>query len=193
VRGGAVPKNAEIFLEHITNIFGEEDVIRKFDSKQPGLPPIAVFVYRDTPEAGMITGITYGLSHADHPRWTHGKPELIVTVRSKHEDWPLSMGSFASLFRGEKRFSYGDVFTTDYPMAKDTTMTGFVVFAPALLDAKQMRVKLPGGQLPINIVGMYPIHGGEAALLAKIGLEAFWNLKNFDPYDVKRRDLSRMP
>ena len=72
-------------------------------------------------------------------------------------------------------------------------MSGFVIFAPSLstraLDQQQARVEL--SQFPVFLMGMYPIYDGEAALIQRIGLERFWKLDGFDPWDVRRADLSK--
>src|SRR5262245_6853238 len=111
--------NAERFIDHLQSIFGEEDAIHRADAPDGG-PPVSVFVYRNIPEEGMITGVTYGLSAYPHPKWTRSRPEMIVAVKSFELDWPLAAATFAALFRGKRTFSYGDVFTTDSPLAPDT-------------------------------------------------------------------------
>ena len=58
-------------------------------------------MYPDLPEAGMITGVTYGLSCADHPEWRFGRPEFVVTVSSRDEAWPLAAAWLGERFRGE--------------------------------------------------------------------------------------------
>lgn len=67
-------------------------------------------------------------------------------------------------------------------------MDGFVVFAPIALDLADAHVDV-GDELPIHIVGMYPTYASERQLIAKHGLEAFWQ-KQWDPYDVTRPPVS---
>jgi hypothetical protein len=38
---------------------------------------------------------------------------------------------------------------------------------------------------------MYPIYDGERELIRRIGLEEFWHLAGFDPWNVKRAGLSK--
>jgi hypothetical protein len=42
-----------------------------------------------------------------------------------------------------------------------------------------------GDDRPINIAGMYPIHGTERQFIRTRGVEAFWKL-DCDLYDVRR-------
>jgi len=107
-----MPTNGELFLKHLEGIFGEADAIHGADASDGG-PPVSVFVYKDIPEKGMITGVTYGLSLCTFPNWKFSRPEMIVSVRSLEIGWPCAAGVYAADFRGKKPFSYGDVFTTD--------------------------------------------------------------------------------
>jgi hypothetical protein len=51
-----MPSNAELFLAHLQSIFGDEDSIQKADAPDGG-SPVCVFVYKNVPERGMITGV----------------------------------------------------------------------------------------------------------------------------------------
>jgi hypothetical protein len=185
-----MPSDPEVFLKHITELLGgPEDIIRPVGEGKPGLPPVATFIYHDKPDRGLITGVTYGLSIVDHPKWRFGRPELIVCMESDDESWPLAAAWFAHGFRGEKTFSYGDLFTTDSPISDESAMTGFFVFAPCIGEPNQHRIEL--SRYPINLVEMYPLYPGEVALYQKIGLEKFWKLDDFDPLNPRRPDLSR--
>jgi len=183
------PADHEIFLEHISRIFGEEDNIHVLDAEDGG-PRISIFVYRDKPERGMITGVTYGLSLCDHPAWKHGRPELIVSMHSTLLRWPTAALSFAATFRGEKPFTYGDIFTTDGRLAGDTKMDGFLVFAPAFLKKEDQSVQL--SKYKIHFCQLYPIHRSELPIYKKIGLEKFWKHKDFDLFDPLRPPITTL-
>jgi len=178
----------EAFGQQITGLFGHEHVIRKIESTRPGLPPVSCFIYHDFPEPGTTTGVTYGLSVADHPDWRYGKPELIVTVKSCDESWALATAFLAEQFRGEKSFTYGSVFTFTEPICSESQMCGFFVFTPAILNQKTMKIQLPS--TTINLSGMYPIYAGETEFINNVGPEEFWRLAELDLLDVKRPDLS---
>jgi len=181
-----MPTNAERFVTHLESVFGEEDAIHKADAEDGG-PPVSVFVYKNIPEEGMITGVTYGLSLCPLPEWKLARPEIIVAVQSLELDWPCAAATFAASYRGKKRFSYGDVFTTDEPLASDTKMDGFLVFAQSILDEQYVSVKLD--KYKIHFSQFYPIYRQELDVYEKIGLEAFWKHKGFDMYDVKRKPI----
>jgi hypothetical protein len=181
-----MPADSQIFLDHLTRVFGKEDAIHPADAEDGG-PPVAVFVYKNTPEEGMITGVTFGLSLYPHPEWKFGRPEVIVSVESLELDWPLAAATFAASFRGKKTFSYGDVFTTDGPLASHTKMDGFLVFAQSILEEEVASVQLK--DYKINFVQFYPIYRSELSAYDKLGLEDFWKHENFDMYDVTRKPV----
>lgn len=178
---------AELFLDHITEMFGKEDFIRKIPELKRNGVPVHVFFYHNLPENGYLTAITYGLSESNHPKWIHGKPELIITLKTEDESWGIAAGEFAAKYQGEKTFSYGDIFTTDNPISDESEMTGFLVFAPSFLSKEQAAIELKTKN--IYLIGMYPIYPEEVASYGNLGLEAFWHHPNFDMYDVKRKKI----
>jgi hypothetical protein len=178
-----MPQNHEVFLEHIENVFGPAAVIRKHDCPHGGLP-VSVFVYRDIPEEGMITGVTYGLSCCPYPDWKLSRPEIIISMESDDEMWPFAAAYFCAEFRGEKPFSYGDVFTTESPLAKDTKMDGVLVFAQSVVGEEVQTVQL--NDYKVHFSQFYPIYRSELEVYRKIGLERFWKHDGFAMYDPKR-------
>jgi hypothetical protein len=179
--------DSEAFAAKLTGLFGREAVLRKIDSTTPGLAPVTCFIYRDVPQAGMMTAVTHGLSLADHPDWRYGKPELILTVRSADESWALAMAFIAERYRGEKSFTYGSLFSLEKPISSESPIRGFLVFVPAVLDHETLKITLP--TRTVNLAGMYPIHAGEIELIQKTGLEEFWRQPELDLYDVTRPDV----
>jgi len=175
--------NAEIFLDIITTMFGEPYVIRRADTADGG-GPVHVFFWRDLPEEGMLTSVTYGLSEGSHPDWKNGKCEIITTLETTDENWGIASGIFAARNRGESSFAYGSLFTTDDPLSKESDMRGFLVFAPSFLSKDESVLYLP--DYKIFLKGMYPIYREEVAVYNEIGLDEFWHSKNFGMYDVHR-------
>ena len=141
----------------------------------------------------MLTAFTYGLSLAQHPDWRLGKPELAISVRSLDFAWAHALGGLAETLRGECAFAYGDTIDAREPVAPDSALDAFVVFAPAVLGPGDYLGIDVGDALPINIQGVYPIHRSELAYMREHGLEAFWN-RDWDPYDVtsSARRVSRV-
>ncbi len=178
-----MPSNSELYLAHLQEIFGDEDAIHQADSVD-GKPAVSVFVYQNVPEEGMITGVTYGLSISSDPEWKLARPELIVSVQSMDIAWPCAAADFAAYFRGKKRFIYGDVFTSDDPLAPDTRMNGFFVFAQSILPKELASVQL--NDYKVHLSQLYPIYRDELAVYDRIGLEAFWKHESFDMYDITR-------
>ena len=134
-------KNHEIFLKHLDEVLGPAEVIRKHDCPRGGVP-VWVFTYRDIPDAGMITGVTYGLSAYPHREWTVCRPEMIISIETEDQMWAWVAAYFCAEFRGEKRFRYGDVFTTADPLASDTKMDGVLILRRAFSIPKSRRSNL---------------------------------------------------
>ncbi len=178
-----MPRDSEIFLNYIEGIFGPAELIKKHECPHGG-PPVFVFVYRDTPEKGMITGVTYGLSTYPHPEWVNSRPEMIISVESDDEMWAWNAAYFCAEFRGEKRFSYGDVFTTDSSLTDDTKMDGLLIFAQSILDPEVQSVQL--NDYKVHLSQFYPIYSSELDVYNQIGLERFWKHEGFGMYDPKR-------
>jgi hypothetical protein len=87
--------------------------------------------------------------------------------------------------RGDCPFSYGDTLGFGDRMSEESSMTAFVVFAPAVLDRSDFLNIDVGDDLPVSIAGLYPIYQTEREFIQARGLEAFWHL-DWDPYDVCR-------
>jgi hypothetical protein len=134
---------------------------------------------------GFLTAITYGLSLAEHPEWRLGKPELVISVRSSDERWARAAGFLADRLRGLSSFAYGETVNFGEKVSPESSMSAFVIFAPAVLDRADFLNIDVGDTLPINLQGLYPIHDRERVWIHEHGLEAFWRLE-WDPYDVAR-------
>lgn len=162
--------------------FGTIDSISEVQSE--GKPKIEIFYFEDLPEEGTLTGVTCGLSNSDHPDWTHGKPELIVSLDTNDKSWGFAAGYIASAFFNEKRFSYGDLFKLDDPFSNESEMNAYFVFAPSFLDQEQATFQLP--DRVIHLKGMYPLYDEEIETYNKIGLKAFWHSEGFELYKPGR-------
>jgi hypothetical protein len=174
-----MPSRAERYLAHIDALSGGVDpVFDRFDE-------VTVIRYHDLPKAGLLTGLTYGLSLGSHPEWRLGKPELCICVRSRDPAWAFALGQLAMGLRGACPFAYGDTINFNERVSEESDMTAFVVFAPAVLDRNDFTGIDVGDELPINIAGMYPIHEVERLWIHEHGLKAFWEL-DWDPGDVGR-------
>jgi len=178
-----MPKNHEIFLAHTEKVFGRAELIKMHDCPRGGIP-VSVFIYRNIPEAGMITGVTFGLSCYPHPDWKLSRPEMIISIKTEDIMWAWTAAYFSAEFRGEKRFLFGDVFTTEGPLASDTEMDGVLVFAQSILDPAVQAVQL--NDYKIHFKQFYPIYRSELEVYRNLGLERFWKHEGFGMYDPKR-------
>lgn len=179
----------EKYLAHLDDLTGGvEPTFTPVESTHDGLKGVTVCTYRDLP-VGLTTFFTYGLSLAGHPDWRDGSPELCTSVRSAEPHWGITVGQVAESLRGRHRFRHGETIDVGRPIAPDSVMSAFVVFAPAVVDRDDCRVDVsaPGQGSPdvINLVGLYPIHGTERQYVDANGIEAFWRL-DWDMYDVTR-------
>jgi hypothetical protein len=68
--------------------------------------------------------------------------------------------------RDIKRFSYGDLFTSDEPISQESDMIGFFVFSPSIID--RQTAKIDTTDKPIFLTGMYPIYREEIKLYNSI-------------------------
>ena len=105
-------------------------------------------------------------------------------MRSDDHVWALAIAHLAEQLRHDCPFGYGDTINFGEPVARGSSLDGFVVFAPIMLDQDDATVDV-GDDLPIHVVGMYPTYASEREFIGEHGLEAFWRL-GWDPYDVSR-------
>jgi hypothetical protein len=179
------PSRVERFLAHLDQVSGGvEPQFFPVESTHAGLKGLTAIVYRDTPEPGLLTGLTYGLSLSDHPEWRLGKPELIVSVRSAEVIWAQAVAFIAEQLRGACPFTYGTTLNFGERISTDSEMTAFVIFAPAVLERAGF-LGIDVGDCKINLAGCYPIYESERTFIGKHGLEIFWK-REWDPYDVRR-------
>lgn len=179
----------EKFIAHLDRIFQSEPEYYKEESKTDGIAGVTSIVYKDIPEKGMITGITYGLSLGNHPDWKLGRPEVIITVDSKDSSWAQVAGYLANNLRGDCPFSYSNTINFREKISDESEMDAFLVFAPSILDKEHFANIDIGLNYRINIVGLYPIYASEMEYIEKNGLEKFWKHPNFDMYNVKRKRI----
>jgi hypothetical protein len=179
-----MPKsNAEIFLDYLTDTFGQEETILVEEAADGG-PRISMFVYRDLPEEGMITGVTYGLSLRAYPGWTASRPEMMISMESSDIAWLEAALGFTASFAGEKRFRYGDVFSCDGPLASDTQMDAVLIFGQSLLEVENAKIQLDG--YSVHLSEFYPIYRSELPLYEELGLQEFWKHPGFGIYKPGR-------
>ena len=182
---------AELYLDHLDGLIGAEPRFNLFGPEGGPLPRITSIIYSDQPEGGLLTAFTYGLSLAEHPDWKAGAPELVLCVESSDPAWGWAIAEVAARLRGQCPFCLGDTINFRERIAEESAMSAFFVFFSSVLDREAATVQLPDRM--VHIVGMYPIYEGEIDLIRRVGPVAFWDLEGFDPYDVHRPDLSRVP
>jgi hypothetical protein len=183
-------KSAEKFRNHLDTLFGKEPLIFSEESKIKGLPGVTIFVYKDFPSNGFITGITYGLSLASHPDWADSRPELCICIKSNSMDWITSMGYIVNNMRGKHSFMYGQTINFGQPVSNESEMDAFLVFAPGIFQHEEDYTKIDVGQhYTIAIAGLYPMYSSEFQIIRQIGLAGLWKHPDFDMFSVKRKNI----
>ena len=119
----------ERYLEHLDYIFRQQPQFYKNDSLVDGIPGVTSIVYKDIPEKGYTTGLSYGLSLVKHPDWKkHARPELCISVESSNMDWGQVAGFIANKLRGDCPFSYGQTINFRERISEDSEMDAFFHF-----------------------------------------------------------------
>ncbi len=180
----------ERYLEHLDNIFQKEPDFFINDSYIEGVAGVTSIVYKDIPEIGYITVLTYGLSLIKHPEWKNGRPELCISVESSNIAWGQVVGFIANNLRGDCPFCYGDTVNFGESISSDSDMDAFFIFAPSTLDKENCLNIDIGTDYYINIAGLYPMYSDERQIFHTIGLEKFWHHPDFDNYSVNRKRIT---
>lgn len=180
----------EKFIDHLDRIFQTEPEYFREKSEREGIAGVTSIIYKDIPEKGMITGITYGLSLGKHPDWKFGRPELIISVDSKDTSWAQVAGYLANRLRGNCPLSYSNTINFREKISDESEMDAFLVFAPSILDKKDFTNIDIGLDYKINIAGLYPIYASEIEFIEKNGLEKFWKHPDFDMYNMNRKRIT---
>ncbi len=185
--------NAQIFLEQLERLFQKRAAsFSQLDADEPGAAPLQCVFFEETPRPGYTVAVTYGLSLGTHPEWTGGRPELMICVNSPSEQWGEAVMRIALSFRGECPFAYGNILSYGDPITEEAGLSAFVAHAPALPGRAltPAETTIPLEDRTVHLVGMYPLYEGEVALIERIGLDGFGALPDYDPWDIRRPDLS---
>ena len=176
--------NAAAYLRHITALGGVPPQFHQIGGSDP---PIITAAFVDSPDEGMTTAFTYGLSLSEHPNWEQARPELMVCVASLRPEWATIAGVVAAGMKGNSAFHYGATFDAGRPIAPDTAMTAFLLFGPLILDRELATVRLSG--YDVRITQLYPIYEGEVKLIHRIGVEKFLGDERLNFVNPARQEL----
>jgi hypothetical protein len=180
----------EKYMAHWDRVFNKEPEYYQNESNTSALPGVTSIIYRDVPEKGMTTALTYGLSLVEHSDWKMGRPELIITVNSTDINWGQAIGFMANKLRGDCPFSYSNRINFGIPISKDSDLNAFLVFAPSIFINKEEYLNIDIGlDYTISIAGMYPIYAEEMDFINARGLEYFLKQPGLDLYDVQRKRI----
>lgn len=151
------------------------------------LPPVSLLIYRDTPEKGLITGLTIGMSFVDQPCDHPQRHELMICVESNDALWVLALATVACTGRGNFHFSPGETIAFNAKISDQSSMTSFLVWYQNVFDAELEIIRAPDWD--IKVVQLFPIHDDERVLIEQHGTEWFFPLVE-DPWDVTRKSIA---
>lgn len=173
-------------MEHLNSILGAEPDIHEVPPREPRDGRVLALVYLDTPEPGLISGLTYGLSLW---QWEDPGPparELCITMRSSDLEWAKVPAVTVAALRGMCPFDPGMVIGYMKPYVVGSRLSSLFLAAPPPRLGLPERIGL--GTDPedsVEIVGAYPIHASERKSGHARGAEALRDSR-WDPFDPAR-------
>jgi hypothetical protein len=175
--------------KHLREYLAELNILvgvtgRLIEVARSDVAPLWMVAYDSVPETGSTTAFTFGVSSIRHPAWKEGCVELVISVDSIDEDWPISLGAIASSLRGKCPFSYGNVLRFGRPMSRESIMSSFFIFWPVILEKEQHQLRL--SDRTITLKQAYPIYDSEADAIAAIGAERLFMTEGLDFAVVSR-------
>lgn len=177
---------ADFLLGHFDRIAGPNEPSFYPISKDP--PKISVAVYSDSPEPGVFTAFTVGLSHAHPPEGAHR--ELVIRMRAGDDiSWALACGFIADQLRDRAAFNCRDTINFHETISPVSEMNGFVVTHPMFLETGEMSVEI--GVREVELVQLVPIFESERLWIRDGGsLEEFLRgLSNLNWMNPLRRPI----
>ncbi len=181
------PQRWHRYLQGLVELVGKQPLVRGLLPDEPELGRVLTASFPDFPAPGALTGFTYGLSLADHPDWTAGRPEVCICVRTQDEEWVEAAATMVEILRGKFSFAPGKVLNRVEPVVEESAMRCFLMerlSVPGWDAGVQIEVG-DQGQEPdvISLVQAYPIHSSEMAFIMDHGAVDFWSLTwdRFDP------------
>ena len=150
-------------------------------------PPVFAATYKNLPAPGLMTCITSGLSFAEHEEWVSYKPELVLTVRSSDEAWPLALAFIAHQGRGKYAFPLEETIDFRAQISAESQMSGFLICEQMLFEKNRHVIHMPSGHIVLH--QLIPIYAGELGKLRAVDRNWLY-AKKFDPDDVTRKDES---
>ena len=150
-------------------------------------PPVFAVTYKNFPAPGLMTCITSGLSFAEHDEWVSYKPELLLTVQSSDEAWPLALAFIAHQGRGKYAFPLEETIDFRAQISAESQMSGFFICEQMLFEKNRHVIHMPSGHIVLH--QLIPIYAGELGKIRAVDRNWLY-AKEFDPYDVTRKDES---
>lgn len=184
-------KPIAMLLDHLEGVFEAEPRFLRVASTHVGLPNVTLVVYRDVPARGHLTGVTFGLSVPAEADPRHTGTEIVTTVATSDEQWPVAVTAAAERMRASSLFLPGDTIRLGRPLIGPGGMDALLVHEPRVLDAEDCEY-VDLGSTRVNITGLFPVHAVEIPLIAAIGADAFLRHPDLDEYDVGRPPVTRL-
>lgn len=177
----------EQFIDYFEGMFGIKANIFAFTPEETN-PPLYILTFKELPEPGYTTAITFGVSLIPHPSNKNGQSELILSLRSEDDIWAMALGEIALKLRTSCPFSYGNTMRFGQ-IAANSRLSAFFVFAPSFLEKEEAEIALSSGK--IFLKQLYPIYEGELDRIRMEGLKALFTDESIDFFDTLRPDSSQ--
>ncbi|QUF03759.1 hypothetical protein KCV87_31060 [Actinosynnema pretiosum subsp. pretiosum] len=187
-----VEKQFQRYRNVLDDFLGTVSEVGKVTPRSTEDGPVRYLCYKDFPSVGLVTGFTYGLSLVDHPDWGAEKRELSITVRTDSVEWARTPAVIISGLRGIVPFNPGDALGYAGAYVQGFKMNCAVLAEPFFdVDDKVLNGRFKwgrGGDSPLRVVGVYPIHSVEREFVYKNGFSSFWGME-WDRLSLEREPL----
>lgn len=174
------------YLKSLQKNFNQEGEIHSFETKDINLGMVEAIAFSEVPESKLYTSFSYGLSKVIFNDVDEPPVEVCLTVNSKLKEWIHALGYLVEWNRKSYPFYLGSLFNFGKNISPDSAMDSFLVFQPLHEKLRNLSTSKKRGE----IRAIYPLYNGEVQLLKKIGIKKFFGLREFEPYNVNRSDLS---
>ena len=178
------------YLVHLLMAFQQQPEFRAMRGAHKDSPDIYYLLFKDWPEPGYMTVVTYGLSLVENPRWKTNRKELCMTVNASTENWQLIVPYMANRLRGDCPFEYANTLNLGQPIDPGSKMDCFFVATPGMLKREEFLDIEIGADYKIDIQGFYPMYAEELQSFNELGVAAFLKRLDVEAYNVKRERIS---
>lgn len=175
------------FIKHHNKVFRQKASIQKMKLESSEESTVSYLLYRQFPEPGCTTMVTYAFSESERPPGMHAH-EFILSIDSTHSDWISSALHASTLLHQNGRVEMGSFITLSKPIAPDTEMNTLYAAPPPFMSDKQTFLELNNGS--VRLFGLYPLYEQETYLLQRFGCQKLLDLDSYDCFNPMRDSVT---